>query len=75
MSTVQRCDNCGKESVNPYRFAEEAREAAWEANADFVSISVQHNEDVLHFDACSWACTAEMAMKRAAESVVTRDRP
>jgi len=67
MSTVQRCDNCGRETIQAHRFADEAREAAWEASADFVSITVEHNEDVQHFDACSWACTAEMALKRAAE--------
>lgn len=70
MSTVQRCDNCGKETVgNPYRYAHEAREAAFEANAEFVTITVEHNEDVLHFDACSWACCADLALKRAAEAV------
>lgn len=69
MVKVIRCDNCGRETVEPYRFAGEARDAAWELRRDFVTIDVEHNEDVQHFDACSWSCVAEMAMKRAAEAV------
>jgi hypothetical protein len=66
---VDRCDNCGKETVDSRRFAYEAREAAYETERDFISIHVEHNEDVLHLDACSWACLADLALRRATDSV------
>lgn len=70
---VKRCDNCGKETIDAYRFAGDARCAAHEANEPFVSIHVECNEDVLHFDACSWACCAELAFSRATSTASTGD--
>lgn len=72
MATVRRCDNCPRETVDEYRYAGEARDAAREVNSDFVWIQVEHNEDVQHFDACSWACAAELAAKRASADAVRR---
>lgn len=68
MSRWTKCDNCGKLQIEPYRLAPDERAEAWEARADQVSISLEHNEDAKSFDACSWACVAEIALRMAAET-------
>lgn len=59
MSKLRRCDSCGKESPDNWR----------DVDIDFVWIDVEANEDADHFDACSWACVAEIALAKAAREV------
>lgn len=59
MTRFRRCDVCGKEAKDDRRALAH----------DFVWIDVEADEDVDHFDACSWACVAEMALAKAARDV------
>lgn len=59
MTKFRRCDACGKDSA----------ETRWHGDPEFVWIDVEANEDSDHFDACSWACVAEMAIAKAARQV------
>ena len=58
MTKLLRCDACGKET--------DSRMWASLANG---WVSVEANEDEDHFDACSWACVAEMALRKAARTM------
>jgi len=73
MSRYVKCDNCGTLQVDPFRLEGDAREEAWAARANQVNISVEHNDDSECFDACSWACVAEMAFKRIAITATPED--
>lgn len=68
MSRWVKCDNCGTLQREPYRLHGAERDEAWEARKDQVLISLEHNEDDQSFDACSWACVADLALKQAARS-------
>lgn len=68
MARFMRCDNCGTDQREPFRLSGAERAEAWEAMRDQVLISLEHNEDARSFDACSWACVAEIALRQAAES-------
>ena len=59
MSRIRRCDACGKE----------APDGRYGIDNDFIWIDVEADEDTDHFDACSWACVAEMALAKAARDV------
>ena len=59
MTKIMRCDACGKESAVALRGLD----------PDFIWIDVEANEDIDHFDACSWACVAQMALAKAANAV------
>lgn len=64
MTRLRRCDACGKET----------QEKAYGASdPSFIWIDVEANADVDHFDACSWACVAEVALSKAARDVQTTD--
>lgn len=69
MTRHVKCDNCGRLQLEPFRLsAQEERDEAWDARKDQVLISLEHNEDAQSFDACSWACVAELALRQAAEA-------
>jgi hypothetical protein len=65
-----RCDNCGKDQQDPYRNTYEERERLLSEQSDKVIISLEHNEDVQNFDACSWECVAALALKQSAENAI-----
>lgn len=71
MASFTRCDNCGKDQMEPRRVSWKERERLQMDQADRVLISLEHNEDIKSFDACSWACVAEIAMRQSAESAMT----
>ena len=70
MTSWTKCDNCGRLQQEPRRTWGEERAALWEERKDHVLISLEHNEDSQSFDACSWACVADLALKQAAAAVV-----
>lgn len=71
MTTWKKCDNCGKLQLDPFRLDGDERREAWDARADQVLISLEHNEDAQCFDACSWACVADIALRQAAQNAVS----
>lgn len=54
-----RCDGCGKTIDDPVGIVGNPE------RYEFFYIHVEANEDADHFDACSWACVADVAMRRA----------
>lgn len=68
MSRWVKCDNCGEMKVEPYRLTFAEKEEARAARKDEVVISLEHDDDAQNFDACSWACVAEIALRQAAEN-------
>lgn len=56
MARIVRCDGCGKEEPTRTRFAPGTE---W--------IGVEADEDADSYDACSWACVAQVALMKAAE--------
>lgn len=73
MTSWTKCDNCGRMQQDPVRVYGEERLALWDARRDQVLISLEHNEDDQSFDACSWACVAELALRQAAEVAAKQD--
>ena len=74
MTSWTKCDNCGRMQQDPFRTRGGECDALWEARKDQVLISLEHNEDDQSFDACSWACVAELALRQAAETAVKQER-
>lgn len=66
MAKFHRCDACGKESADEHRRS---------LDPAFIWIDVEANEDIDHFDACSWACVAELALSKAARDAVNHESP
>lgn len=65
---IIQCDSCGTQLREPYfRAPAEVRSAVLERYPDRVFITVEHDDDEQHFDACSWSCVAELAAKRSAD--------
>jgi hypothetical protein len=56
MSTFRRCDACSKEAEERRPFQDHG----------FVLITVEADADADCFDACSWACVAQVALAKAA---------
>lgn len=73
MTRYVKCDNCGTLQVEPFRLSGHEYRDAWDARANQVNISVEHNEDSQCFDACSWACVADLAVKRSADNFLPED--
>lgn len=71
MASFTRCDNCGKYQKDPHRVSWEEQERLHDEQADRVVISLEHNENIKSFDACSWACVAAIALTQSAESALS----
>lgn len=73
MTSWTKCDNCGRMQQEIRRIHGQEVERIWEERKDQVLISLEHNEDDQSFDACSWACVAELALRQAAESAASTE--
>ena len=74
MTKFTKCDNCGVLQLDPYRLGtDEEREEARRVRERQVLITLEHDDNALCFDACSWACVADLALKQAAESAANTE--
>lgn len=64
-----RCDGCGKTLDDPRGYSARNPEIdGWHEAYVYVECS----DDTWSFDACSWACVADIAMRRAANELGER---
>lgn len=69
MTRLLQCDRCGKQTREPFRCVPlDQREEVRRSYYEFVTLSVEANENSDHGDFCSWQCLAEWAMAKAMEA-------